>query len=305
MQRKARHPAKPRDYSTGTPPSPAQTPRPSRCATCAAARPCHDRRAASALLHRLSGPADSPACPCLPAPLRRPGPACRRRPRPNAVPAAAAAGRAGGVGQGPVRRGRANHRGRLARRWRTPPPALADCPAVARLRAAGAALTGHTNLSEFAFSGVGINPHHGTPPTRSPPHQPDAAHSRAARHQVAPQSRWPRVQRWAALGSDTGGSIRIPAALQGLVGFKNTAAAGADCRARSRCRARWTPPAPSPAACATRAGARSPGRTHGLPQPGATACTAPGRAADADARRPGHRVARPSTARWTCCAPAR
>ena len=42
-------------------------------------------------------------------------------------------------------------------------PAAADCPAVARLRAAGAALTGHTNLSEFAFSGVGINPHHGTP----------------------------------------------------------------------------------------------------------------------------------------------
>jgi aspartyl-tRNA(Asn)/glutamyl-tRNA(Gln) amidotransferase subunit A len=42
-------------------------------------------------------------------------------------------------------------------------PAMADCPAVARLRRAGAALVGHTNLSEFAFSGVGINPHHGTP----------------------------------------------------------------------------------------------------------------------------------------------
>ena len=42
-------------------------------------------------------------------------------------------------------------------------PAAADCPAVARLRAAGAALIGRTNMSEFAFSGVGINPHHGTP----------------------------------------------------------------------------------------------------------------------------------------------
>src|SRR5690606_40969735 len=42
-------------------------------------------------------------------------------------------------------------------------PAAADCPAVARLRRAGAALVGHTNMSEFAFSGVGINPHHGTP----------------------------------------------------------------------------------------------------------------------------------------------
>lgn len=42
-------------------------------------------------------------------------------------------------------------------------PAVRDCPAVARLRAAGAVLMGHTNMSEFAFSGVGINPHHGTP----------------------------------------------------------------------------------------------------------------------------------------------
>ena len=43
------------------------------------------------------------------------------------------------------------------------PAATADCPAVSRLRSAGAVLVGHTNLSEFAFSGVGINPHHGTP----------------------------------------------------------------------------------------------------------------------------------------------
>ena len=43
------------------------------------------------------------------------------------------------------------------------PPAAADAPAVARLRAAGAAFVGRTNMSEFAFSGVGLNPHHGTP----------------------------------------------------------------------------------------------------------------------------------------------
>lgn len=101
-------------------------------------------------------------------------------------------------------------------------PAAADCPAVARLRAAGAALTGHTNMSEFAFSGVGINPHHGTP-------------ANAATLVIDPQMRIPGGSTsggavsvasgaaWAALGSDTGGSIRIPAALQGLVGFKNTA----------------------------------------------------------------------------------
>jgi amidase/aspartyl-tRNA(Asn)/glutamyl-tRNA(Gln) amidotransferase subunit A len=100
-------------------------------------------------------------------------------------------------------------------------PATADCPAVARLRAAGAALTGHTNLSEFAYSGVGINPHHGTPvnpvtaainPT---PRIPGGSSSGGAVTVATGAA-------WAALGSDTGGSIRIPAALQGLVGFKNT-----------------------------------------------------------------------------------
>lgn len=100
-------------------------------------------------------------------------------------------------------------------------PAAADCPAVARLRAAGAALAGHTNLSEFAYSGVGINPHHGTPvnpvtaainPT---PRIPGGSTSGGAVTVASGAA-------WAALGSDTGGSIRIPAALQGLVGFKNT-----------------------------------------------------------------------------------
>jgi aspartyl-tRNA(Asn)/glutamyl-tRNA(Gln) amidotransferase subunit A len=100
-------------------------------------------------------------------------------------------------------------------------PALRDSPAVARLRAAGAALIGHTNLSEFAFSGVGINPHFGTPinpaaqainPT---PRIPGGSTSGGAVSVACGAA-------WAALGSDTGGSIRIPAALQGLVGFKNT-----------------------------------------------------------------------------------
>ena len=101
-------------------------------------------------------------------------------------------------------------------------PAQTDCLAVARLRSAGAVLTGHTNMTEFAFSGVGINPHHGTPPN-------------AATLAIDPEPRIPGGSTsgggvsvasgaaWAALGSDTGGSIRIPAALQGLVGFKNTA----------------------------------------------------------------------------------
>ncbi len=97
-----------------------------------------------------------------------------------------------------------------------------DCPAVARLRAAGAALSGHTNLSEFAFSGVGLNPHHGTPANPATtaldatPRIPGGSTSGGAVTVACGAA-------WAALGSDTGGSIRIPAALQGLVGFKSTA----------------------------------------------------------------------------------
>jgi aspartyl-tRNA(Asn)/glutamyl-tRNA(Gln) amidotransferase subunit A len=101
-------------------------------------------------------------------------------------------------------------------------PAQRDAPAVARLRAAGALLLGHSNLTEFAFSGVGINPHFGTPANPaaaaldSEPRIPGGSTSGGAVSVASGAAR-------AALGSDTGGSIRIPAALQGLVGFKNTA----------------------------------------------------------------------------------
>lgn len=101
-------------------------------------------------------------------------------------------------------------------------PARTDAPAVARLRRAGAALTGHTQMTEFAFSGVGLNPHHGTPPNPvtarldATPRIPGGSTSGGAVSVATGAA-------WAALGSDTGGSIRIPAALQGLVGFKNTA----------------------------------------------------------------------------------
>jgi aspartyl-tRNA(Asn)/glutamyl-tRNA(Gln) amidotransferase subunit A len=98
------------------------------------------------------------------------------------------------------------------------PPALHDAAAVARLRGAGAALVGLTNMTEFAFSGVGINPHHGTP--RNPADAtvariPGGSSSGAAVSVALGLAA-------AGLGSDTGGSIRVPAALCGLVGFKNT-----------------------------------------------------------------------------------
>ncbi len=101
------------------------------------------------------------------------------------------------------------------------PAAATDAPAVARLRAAGGVPVGHTNLTEFAFSGVGINPHFGTPANPA-----TAALDAEARIPGGSTSGGAvsvaTGAAWAALGSDTGGSIRIPAALQGLVGFKNT-----------------------------------------------------------------------------------
>ncbi len=105
------------------------------------------------------------------------------------------------------------------------PAAARDCPAVARLRAAGAGLIGRTHMVEFAFSGVGNNPHFGTPaawdgrhhqPVGQTPHVPGGSSSGAAVSVATGAA-------FIGLGSDTGGSIRVPAALNGIVGFKNTA----------------------------------------------------------------------------------
>jgi aspartyl-tRNA(Asn)/glutamyl-tRNA(Gln) amidotransferase subunit A len=110
---------------------------------------------------------------------------------------------------------------------RNRPPAARDCLAVARLRAAGGGLIGRTNMVEFAFSGVGTNPHHGTPAAwdglydqvvgaTGQPHAPGGSSSGAAVSVATGAA-------FIGLGSDTGGSIRVPAALNGIVGFKNTA----------------------------------------------------------------------------------
>lgn len=106
------------------------------------------------------------------------------------------------------------------------PPAARDCPAVARLRAAGAGLIGRTHMVEFAFSGVGNNPHHGTPSAWDGRHDHPA--SQPGDHVPGGSSSGAAVSvatgaAFIGLGSDTGGSIRVPAALNGIVGFKNTA----------------------------------------------------------------------------------
>jgi aspartyl-tRNA(Asn)/glutamyl-tRNA(Gln) amidotransferase subunit A len=98
------------------------------------------------------------------------------------------------------------------------PPAETDAVVVARLRRAGFIVIGRTNMTEFAYSGIGINPHFGTPKSswqRSVGHVPGGSSSGAA-VSVADQ------MAHGALGTDTGGSCRIPAAYNGIVGFKPT-----------------------------------------------------------------------------------
>src|SRR6187402_481877 len=99
------------------------------------------------------------------------------------------------------------------------PCASADAAVVARLRAAGAVLIGRTNMTEFAYSGLGLNPHYGTPRNafeRPAARIPGGSSSGAAVSVADGMAA-------AAIGTDTGGSVRIPAALNGLVGFKPTA----------------------------------------------------------------------------------
>ena len=94
------------------------------------------------------------------------------------------------------------------------PPAAADAPAIARLRAAGAIIVGRTNMTEFAFSGLGLNPHFGTPGNPFDRSRIPGGSSSGAGVSVADG------MAAAAIGSDTGGSVRVPAAFCGLAGFK-------------------------------------------------------------------------------------
>lgn len=98
-------------------------------------------------------------------------------------------------------------------------PATADSAVVQRLRAAGAVIVGRTNMVEFAYSGLGLNPHYGTPRNpwdRSTGRIPGGSSSGAAISVTDGMAA-------AAIGTDTGGSVRIPSALCGLTGFKPTA----------------------------------------------------------------------------------
>jgi aspartyl-tRNA(Asn)/glutamyl-tRNA(Gln) amidotransferase subunit A len=93
-------------------------------------------------------------------------------------------------------------------------PAKADAAIVRRLRTAGAVIIAKTNMTEFAFSGIGANPHFGTPGNPRDRARVPGGSSAGAPVSVADG------MCDIAIGTDTGGSVRIPAALCGLVGFK-------------------------------------------------------------------------------------
>ncbi|WP_343293622.1 amidase [Vandammella animalimorsus] len=101
---------------------------------------------------------------------------------------------------------------------RQAPAATRNAPVIERLLAAGAVIVGRTNMTEFAFSGLGLNPHYGTPKNpwdRATGRIPGGSSSGAA---ISVTDGMAAL----AIGSDTGGSVRIPSALCGLTGFKPT-----------------------------------------------------------------------------------
>ena len=102
---------------------------------------------------------------------------------------------------------------------RDAPAATRDATVVARIRAVGLIPIGRTNMTEFAFSGVGLNPHYDTPRNpydRATGRMPGGSSSGAAVSVTDGMA-------VGALGTDTGGSCRIPAAVCGIVGYKPTA----------------------------------------------------------------------------------
>jgi len=101
---------------------------------------------------------------------------------------------------------------------RNAPAALLDAPSVGLLCRAGMVSVGKTNLSELAYSGLGLNPHFGTPHNPHGTDQPRIPGGSSSGSAVAVAAGIVPI----AMGTDTAGSIRIPAALNGLVGYRSS-----------------------------------------------------------------------------------
>ncbi|MCC2653149.1 MAG: amidase [Microvirga sp.] len=99
---------------------------------------------------------------------------------------------------------------------RDAPAAKADAPVIARLRRAGAVIIGKTNMVEFAFGAIGLNPHYGTPGSAADPSRASGGSTSGGAVSVGEGTSE------ITIGSDTAGSVRIPAAFNGIVGFKPT-----------------------------------------------------------------------------------
>ncbi len=101
---------------------------------------------------------------------------------------------------------------------RSAPAAVLDAPSVGLLSRAGMVSVGKTNLSELAYSGLGLNPHFGTPCNPHGTDQPRIPGGSSSGSAVAVAAGIVPI----AMGTDTAGSIRIPAALNGLVGYRSS-----------------------------------------------------------------------------------
>ncbi|TFY92695.1 amidase [Pseudomonas kairouanensis] len=101
---------------------------------------------------------------------------------------------------------------------RNAPAALLDAPSVGLLCRAGMVSVGKTNLSELAYSGLGLNPHFGTPHNPHGSDQPRIPGGSSSGSAVAVAAGIVPI----AMGTDTAGSIRIPAAFNGLVGYRSS-----------------------------------------------------------------------------------
>jgi aspartyl-tRNA(Asn)/glutamyl-tRNA(Gln) amidotransferase subunit A len=98
------------------------------------------------------------------------------------------------------------------------PPAVADAALVAAAKRAGLVTFGALNMTEFAYSGIGLNPHYGTPRNPHDPHTHRSPGGSSSGSAVAVAKGLLPV----AIGTDTGGSIRIPASFNGVVGYKTS-----------------------------------------------------------------------------------
>lgn len=126
------------------------------------------------------------------------------------------------------------------------PAAKSDAPPIRHLRDAGGILVGHTNMTELAYSGLGLNPHYGTPDNALKSGCIPGGSTAGGAVSVA------QGAADIAIGTDTGGSLRIPAAFNGIVGFKPTQSTVSrkGCKALSQSLDSVGPMARSVAACA-------------------------------------------------------